>query len=1434
MEPGEYPTNIISINNLAHIKYEYFVSQSSVSIVEKNKLQRLENKWRQEGHLVYCDLFQGRIWAFRSRQNNSTFDSPALPESLVDTDIKPLGFLSGGTGVFEPASLTSNRNISTLSNTSVSGSFGFGKESFIKKSKILNDRAIKTKDKANDPSEPSVKQRDVLLSELYEYFISAVLGSVRSFVCRDNKFIQFNSRTLIPVRPQPGLYFGYTNIVEFATLDVDLTSMGTLIIKIYFEIVCGFQNLGSIKRNDFSKYLKSGDFLWLAPSGSPAKFFYPLDNDKVKIPGLSENCDENFVDYSLEATIKLWKKNILEWLSYQGLDPAFLNENGWLIVQILGNNLPPKSTEYLKSLVPGFPGTVPWPAILCFKMVYLPRSKGLNLNERQNERKVNEALLKERVDSEVRATCSHSDSPITLRGASMSGNIYPTPPDAVYSLIGATPSLDGNISTPINSNNLPLNDPPMISRNTNSSHGSLDGWPPIGKRENDSSTYNFNENFSENDNTICDLDGAMFGNDVTDADFNFFDEPDVIPMDLDPNSLIVESHLTTQPPEKREELATNVSLHTSQTKYNNEIVVSNNQALNENGVHEAKNLDLLQPQIQYTSFNKETVFNQLNFQKTSTPIEKKVDRYSLYDRVEFSESLHSVNEKYGASGPFRFSIGVSKIKPLNITSLPQTNYLRKIRRKRSIKVTKKEQQTLIPLFMGTYETQIRNSRESSVDSDSCSQTSEQDKININEAKPHEAYHMGIRGTPESDGNDDTEPLFQSSMKECRQVSPSGLSVDLHYLHLLTSDPSDWPLKLYLSCQGLDNLPNTLTDKEYVATAQILIDQAVSATFQFFIPPKINKQQEAQQIVSTRKMMRYLTEAAKIYFNDVSVCNFRNFLDVQGIHISNQVLRLPPRPNTNLKLPSGVIDRPNNLYIIPPPRVQVRRAESSFWVFPTAVTYWENIGLAPSAGPKNIEAVCVYPNFEGMDLNSSIFLDRMRSIYESYRFGSHQRILSEEIIDGLVSFSVGDLERKIYNSAPLREILGKLGRVFSCLSSQDSNFVVYFVYPIDNSWLVVNICSAFQHLIKVYRKILQEKRITRNNEIVLQLVPLSLIASPSSIAIPSPSEYFGLALELYDRCINFASTSVPAIILESTLPKSIDFKLTPNPPESLLQENSCLHIAYSQSNDCRWITTAWTDNCGTEQMTACYCLGRRNGILSTPFGRVASEIWETTMDFISDVKVNRRIILAKVGVMDSSEIEIWTGLASKETKCQINLVLVTTKAGSSLRLLPFPLTLGSKGPTMQSPTSTSSSTAAAAQPLSSEHNPNVVDIHNEPNINARIIDSTDETWGAILSHRLNNSNSLVENNLALISGYLIKRGGKNIDDSPSILEVNIIHGEIFGNPRTFHESLLKEILGHYRGLGTLARVRGIVDPIHDIRPWHIAAVEKAAYALWTLM
>jgi mediator of RNA polymerase II transcription subunit 13 len=563
---------------------------------------------------------------------------------------------------------------------------------------------------------------------------------------------------------------------------------------------------------------------------------------------------------------------------------------------------------------------------------------------------------------------------------------------------------------------------------------------------------------------------------------------------------------------------------------------------------------------------------------------------------------------------------------------------------------------------------------------------------------------------------------------------------------------------------------------------------------------------------------------------------------------NQGLRLPPRPNVNPRGQNSVdAARSNNPFPIPPPQLEVRRSDTKLSVLPAAIIFWENLGLGPSKGPKDVSAICVYPNFEGVAANSESFLDQMRSTYECSRLGSHDRLLTKDLVNGLMPFTVESPQQsKLHHLSALKDVAARLSRILSSATAEEKNFVVYFVYPTDNSALLVHICSAFQHLFHLYRKALSERRAIISNELVLQLVPLGFISSSTSLAVPLPSEYFRLAMEVYDRCIDFvSSSSTAAIMLEQPLPKSIDFKLNLTPSASLLQENTCLHIAYAQSIDDRWITATWTDNRGTQQMTASYCLGRKNEPISMPFSDVAHEIWETTLDYISNKKIHWRIMIARVGVMDPTEIDLWTGLASTESDAQVSLTLIKVQTDPSLRLLPASITLTpiantttsvatpvSTPQALQSSIVSPGDAATPARENTSAATP--IDGPAEPDSDARLIDSTDQSWGAVLSHRLNNSNSLMELNPALISGYLIKRGGVNSDDPPIIMEVNILYSEVVGNPRTFHEGLLREILGYYRGLGTLARVRGLVDPVGDVRPWHIAAAEKAVKALYMLM
>lgn len=104
----------------------------------------------------------------------------------------------------------------------------------------------------------------------------------------------------------------------------------------------------------------------------------------------------------------------------------------------------------------------------------------------------------------------------------------------------------------------------------------------------------------------------------------------------------------------------------------------------------------------------------------------------------------------------------------------------------------------------------------------------------------------------------------------------------------------------------------------------------------------------------------------------------------------------------------------------------------------------------------------------------------------------------------------------------------------------------------------------------------------------------------------------------------------------------------------------------------------------------------------------------------------------------------------------------------------------------------------------------------------LMDVCDESWAAILSHRLSNSSFMTEYRPALLSGYLLRRNGVNDNQGVVSMGLNLVHTS---RPSTAHEAILREALGSYRDLATLARAKGTFHVQQNTLPWHIATAVK---------
>lgn len=221
----------------------------------------------------------------------------------------------------------------------------------------------------------------------------------------------------------------------------------------------------------------------------------------------------------------------------------------------------------------------------------------------------------------------------------------------------------------------------------------------------------------------------------------------------------------------------------------------------------------------------------------------------------------------------------------------------------------------------------------------------------------------------------------------------------------------------------------------------------------------------------------------------------------------------------------------------------------------------------------------------------------------------------------------------------------IGTFLGGTNAEDNNIVIYIINTFTEPDAVVYLCAAFLRLFHTYLQVEKSSPYSGPSEIVLQLIPVSFVASKTSIIVPTQADYRGLALEVYERCGLGLGQSVDGavapgnaapILLSHKIPASIDFKLTAEPPLSVRHESTDLHIAYSQSGNGRWISASWTDAEGNRQMSMSYCLGMKGAASRRAFGEIAREIWKTSIEMVQVKKMRWRFVIAKVGVMEPEE------------------------------------------------------------------------------------------------------------------------------------------------------------------------------------------------------
>ncbi|KAL6875044.1 mediator complex subunit 13 C-terminal domain-containing protein [Trichoderma novae-zelandiae] len=1557
MDTGEYGTNTLLINNVSSIAYRLYEPASNLSQNFASAALDIENSLRERGHVVLYDATKRGLWHFQFLPKDARLED--LGDSLeLPPDVTGQGLVVREHGVVEPPIIQKPRSQapqSSITPTSLlSASSTLEQAHRPALSSPLQTTAPISQDQ--DPKAESKSKATTAQRALYEKFIASVLLTISTTFCRRIGAIPLNYRTVLlsptAYNAQPhGVAVGRPQLL--GTFRVYLTTTGSIVISLSLTKCRGILSLDDAVPSGLAP---SGYSVLAAPFGimTAAQNFVPGGDGSMS---LAQTPMTQFFNIrgGIDGQESVWKQACLRFLNFRGIAASTLG--GCLWVNLLvpkPKNPDTRGDHQFPSANSSF--TLPWPRRLCFRKKNvdvsstsrvvdsvlsgheeshdpLGNARGWYVSVTEREEKMKRAMeraaniLKEQTQNlELKTPKPSGLSPVALQrpNTATAGIMYPTPPDGVHQPNGVTPSIDGTLSSPGN---------PLSTAVVTEADAIMQNGPPGGDSLDQPLDFAESKRQRSDSNLGGDADqifegdtgGDMFDdNDITEADFNFFDEkPDDVDTDI-PMAGMPGSELALPPPPQAVEgkgtvdpgetaplppvpmpaslphhppvtlpapttaqaatpsLASIPSLppppHTylpppPPPPFPQERVVfakpelKHARSQNEDQARRNRGDIRVTPAKRESSpFDPQAVFKRVRASLKIPKYDSKGSSQSqgrkakIFESLDFDPALPLINKKYEQGGFFDPS-ALSKVekveKPnLDLRAVPETDYLkrhgklnRKSRERPLTRSTMTKHYSALDLQGSTdspmkLDGSISEGEESSVESD-------QDDSSYTSDEPGSPHKASIRLI-----NGDDDILSQiTSLRDCDIEEPDH-QLALELPRLSRSDMSGVPLSLLFSDPEPLMLDMALNDDDLIQIAQIVTEQAATGELDIFRasdfePPTLSASQKRQELSTYgRDAFQTLEGVVAQFFGDPMPMRLKGLLDIQDVTLLSQFQprQIPGREGNSEAM------RPSNLYQIPSTHLEVQRADMKLSVLPSAVLFWESLGLSPSSGSKNISSICVFPGWPGMGDNVQTFLDRTKSVYEFLKLGTFDVMpLGADMEAGLLPYEVDRITTSpdatvTGHGSAMIESMEALRGVFTNFSITETNFVIYFVYSPDNPGTIIESCTAFQRFFETYQKILATRKEPPQNELVLQLVSADLLSSPTALVVTPTSDLARLCIETYDRCTLFGGPMpAPAIRLEQLLPRIIDFKLTTNPSASLIRENSCIHVAYAQSVDERWITAAWTDDRGNQQATASYCLARKGKPPSRNMNDIAHEIWETTLELISAWKVLWRVIITKCGPMPQHEMDFWVDLARTEINAKVTVALLTVDTNPSLQFLPPVVRLPPPSAALHTPVSTPQAnilspeqittpatparegnvTAATPSGDGGASNTNTADADAD----AILVDVTDQTWGAIAGHRLSNTTSILEVQPALISGYLIKRTGNRVEDAPIAMEVNLVYTEAM--PRV-HEPLFREMLGYFRGLGTLARARGVVDREADVRPWHVAAAEKAARALYLLL
>lgn len=799
------------------------------------------------------------------------------------------------------------------------------------------------------------------------------------------------------------------------TLNVQLNATGTLAISPQTISQPGITRLCS-PRDDIADLLRvqPGTDVWLCPNGAIAR----LVTANIESPAIpSPEYPSSTNNFSRQQQ---WKLDVVQWLANFGLHINSIEEEPWVEVEVWEpffarlagetwrQGEDNQSTLPLKRML--------WPARFCFKRSgpmfrssypahtfddplgfaeqWFSEASSLKLNQDPPKISVSEEIqmndhdmTSPRIDSaENLESLSRMAQYPDLQNTNM---VYPTPPDGA-AIVG-TNNLNASETSPDDPD---FNLSPGAGQDAkNASHIEFSPDLNVGTGRYDA---------SDDEDLFGDMNDKDFGaKGITDADFSFFDDPDLEMMDEGVPDLQVAAPQTPliQPDQQplvkeepkediREEDPDGDSRKDPQdTEISMEGHLHKMEEPQASPVNESMDLDEFPPSpLEPKSQTISPPLSPVGIKKILFPGSEVEDsnqssdsrfHQGHYHPVAFEKRIGDWDRKYGTTGKFWFTTGnASEASDRNPNSIPTIGMPHRGRASVAAK-SAGESAALSSLDNHTRSSSVSSSTESDLSDDA-------PPTNAPTPLAMTIPSLKRKRVPSESDIQSVASLAKSSIVPENSAVSKGDNTT--FLGNFLANFSDWTFIGYFSATQIQQLPVLLRREDQVTIAQLLVDQITQSSFDYRLADRVS----LSSINSENFPLETCLEGAN-FLGDMARLDLKAYASLQED---------PAALQQNPKDPSkGPISKSFA------PHVRVRRGKDILEALPASISFWETFGLEPAHGTKNVSAYCIHP--QAASSAADVFMDRFGLLYQSCNFGNHARgDQSKTSTSGLIAWDSG--------------------------------------------------------------------------------------------------------------------------------------------------------------------------------------------------------------------------------------------------------------------------------------------------------------------------------------------------------------------------------------------------------------------------------------------